>query len=95
MTADELLRELTTRGLADEALVNRIKRDALISGDSAETVMWRQRTVDDVKIAELKSELLKVPYKKVSVADVDSKLFDLVPEETARTYQVMPITLRR
>lgn len=94
MTSDELLTQMQAKGLVNESFVNRLKRDALISGESVETIIARQHAVDDVKIAELKSALLKVPYKKVSPADVDEKLFEMIPEETARTYQTIPIVLQ-
>ncbi len=94
MTSDELLTQLQAKGIIDAALANRIKRDALISGEPVETVIAKQRAVDDVKIAEIKSELLKIPYKKVFPADVDAKLFQLISEETARSYEVIPIALQ-
>ena len=94
MTSEELLAQMRAKGLVDESLAKRLAREALVSGDSIETVIAKQRAVPDVKIAELKSALLKVPYKKVSPADVDAKLFDFVPEEIARTYQAIPIALQ-
>ncbi len=94
MTSDELLVQMRAKGLVDEALANRLKREALISSEPLEAVIAKQRAVSDEKIAELKSALLKVPYKKVAPADVDVKLFDIVPEETARTYQAIPIALQ-
>ena len=94
MTSDELLAEMRAKGLVDEPLANRLKRETLISGESLEAVIARQRSVSDEKIAELKSALLKVPYKKIAPADVNPKLFDLVPEETARTYQAIPLVLQ-
>ncbi len=94
MTPDELLAQLQAKGIIDAALANRIKRDALVSGESVETAIAKQRAVDDVKIAELKSELLKIPYKKVSPADVDAKLFQMISEETAKSYEVIPIALQ-
>lgn len=91
MTSDELLQQMVVGGLADAALVNRLKRDALLSGESIEAVIAKQRLVDDVKIAELKSAFLKVPYKKVAPADIDEKTLAFIPEETARTYEAIPI----
>ncbi len=93
MTQDELLQQLQAKGLADDALINRIRREALIANDTYENVIGKQHSIDSEKLAELKSELLKVPYKKVPAAEVDAKLFQLIPEEVARTYQVMPISL--
>jgi type IV pilus assembly protein PilB len=94
MTSDELLQAMQAQGLLDTALANRLKRDALISGESIENVIAKQRAVDDVKIAELKSSLLKVPYKKVSPGDIDAATLALIPEETARSYETIPISFQ-
>src|SRR5208283_4157192 len=94
MTSDELLAQMQAHGLVDAALATRLKRDALIAGESIEAIIAKERSVDDMKIAELKSSLLKVPYRKVSSADVDEKLLEIIPEETARTYEAIPISLK-
>lgn len=93
MTSDELLAQLQSRGLLDAARVNRLKRDAIVSGENVEAVMAKQRAVDDEKVAEVKSELLKIPYQKISLDAIDAKLFAMVPEETARTYGAIPLSL--
>ena len=71
----------------------RIKRDSLISGKSPEELIASERLVPDEKVAELKSELLKIPYKKVDIASIDAKLFSVMPEETAKTYESIPLSL--
>jgi type IV pilus assembly protein PilB len=94
MTSDELLQKMQATGLVDAGLATRLKRDALISGESIEAIIAQQRAVDDVKIAELKSQMLKVPYKKINVAEIDEKILGFIPEDTARTYEAIPIALQ-
>ena len=94
MTSDELLQAMQAKGLVDAALAKRLTRDSIVSGESIEAIIGKQRLVDDEKIAELKSAILKVPYKKVAAGDVDEKVMALIPEETARTYMTIPITLQ-
>ncbi len=93
MTPEQLLAELQKRGLVDATKATRIQRDALMTGEPIESVIAKQRLVDDTKIAELKSEVLKVPYKKIDPKEIDPKLFGTIPEDTARTYQTIPISL--
>ena len=92
MTGEELLQQGQARNLFSAADANRVRRDALISGEQIEAIMWRERIAPDDAIAQLKSELLKVPYKKFDPAAVDDKLFQLIPEDTARTYEAIPIS---
>lgn len=92
MTSDELLQQLQSHGLITEAVATRVKRDAIVSGESPEDIIGRDRAVPGEQVALIKSELLKVPYKKIDVTTIDDKLMGIVPEETARTYQAVPIS---
>ena len=64
MTAEEFLQQIQSRGMVTEAVANRLRRDSLLSGKSAEMIIGEERIVPDADMAKLKSELLKVPYKK-------------------------------
>ncbi len=94
MTSDELLQQLQTRGLLNPTIAARLKRDTLVTGKSVEDLIANERIIPDENIAELKSELLKIPYKKVDIASIDPKLFAVVPEETARTYETIPLSMQ-
>ncbi len=91
MTDQELLQEIQKAGLLDELAAEKIKKDALLSGKSVETLVTLGRLVDDVKIAEIKSKLLGIPYKKIDLKAITKELLELVPEETARTYETIPM----
>lgn len=93
MTDDQLLDQIQKQGLLPAATVARLKRDIIVNGEPAEAIIQRERLVSDIKIAELKSSLVNVPYQKVDVQAIDEKLLGLIPEETARTYGVAPISL--
>lgn len=92
MTSEELLKEIERTKLADPTLVARLRRETTLSGQSVEAVAARTRLIDDKKIAELKSKLLKIPYKKIDMDGYDAALLETLPEETARTYRVIPIS---
>ena len=92
MSGDELLQQIQSRGLLDAAAVSRIRREALMGNESPEAIIGRTRLVPDEKIAQLKSELLKVPYKKIEPETIGPDLLQMIPEETARTYQAVPIS---
>jgi type IV pilus assembly protein PilB len=91
MTSDQLLDALRAKGLLTDQAVTKAKRDIILSGKSAEAVLYADRLADDVAVAKLKSELLKVPYVKLPT-ERDASLRDLIPEETVRTYLVAPIS---
>jgi type IV pilus assembly protein PilB len=93
MNDDQLLDQIQKQGLLPAATVARLKRDMIVNNEPAEAIIQRERLIPDVKIAEMKSALVKVPYQKIDVQAIDEKLFGLIPEDTARTYGIAPISL--
>ena len=93
MTDEQLLPALQNQGLLDATGVARLRREALIADEPAEALIWKQRLIPDDKVAEVKSAILNTPYKKVEPETVDQKLFQLVPEDIARSYAMVPISL--
>jgi type IV pilus assembly protein PilB len=93
MTDSELLQQLQTQGLLDAATAKRVEREALVANEPVDVTLAKNRLAPDEAVAQAKSALLKVPYKAVAAAELDAKLFDLVPEETVRTYGVVPLSL--
>ena len=94
MTSEELLQQIQSAGLVDAETAARLKRDSFGSGESIESIITKQHLVDDTKVAEVKSAFLKIPYKKIDEQSIDAKLFDIIPEEIARTYSTIPISLK-
>jgi type IV pilus assembly protein PilB len=91
LDGEKLLIELTKRGLLDDISLNKIKRESLLSGKTVEDLIHERRLIDDQKIAEVKGEILKVPYYKVDFDNFDQSVLELIPEETVRTYGTAPI----
>ncbi len=91
MTNEQLLEEFQNKGLLDQEIVNKLKQECLLSGRSAEELIYAKRLIDDAKVAEIKSELLKIPYQKIDKDHFDGKVLELIPEETAKTYSVVPL----
>jgi type IV pilus assembly protein PilB len=93
MTSDQLLVQLQSKGLLDDAAVRRLRRAVVIGNESLEAIISREHLVPDETVAETKSAALKVPYKKIDPAAIDEKLFEMVPEDTVRTYGIVPLSV--
>ncbi len=91
MTSDQLLQELQTRNFLTPEAVVKLRREALIANKSVEELIYEHRLVPDEGVAETKSQVLKVPYQKIDLAAFDIKNLELIPEETVRTYAVVPL----
>jgi type IV pilus assembly protein PilB len=94
MTDDQLLEQLQRQNLITPQIVTRLRRDILIKMRPAEALIEDERLVPSEKIAELKSSILNVPYQKVDPANVGPELLEIIPEDTARTYGVLPLALQ-
>lgn len=92
MTDEQLIQALQTEKLLDDAGANRLKRDALLADEPVESVIWKGRLIDDAKIAQVKSTALKIPYRQVDPKAIDAKLLQMIPEDTARNYEAVPLS---
>lgn len=92
MIDDQLLQELEKNNLLLPDVAAKLKREVLLSGRKLEELLFEKGLIDDVKIAELKSQILNVPYQKIDFNAFDQSLIEIIPEETVRTYGVAPLS---
>jgi type IV pilus assembly protein PilB len=91
MTNDQLLSLLQSENLLAADALTKLKREASLSGRSVEEVLHEGRLVDDARLAELKAANLKIPYQKLDMEALTPEVAVLVPEETVRSYGIVPI----
>jgi type IV pilus assembly protein PilB len=91
MTNDQLLTELRSRDLINEEALTKLKREVLVSGRTVEDLVHEKRLVGDDDIAQLKSQILRIPYQKVDFSTYDEGVLKFIPEESAHTYGIVPI----
>lgn len=84
---DELLRE----GLLSESLISELVKDAEYSKKNVEDIIHERQLLKDAIVAEIKSKVLGIPYKKIVADEIPKELFRLIPEETAISYKVVPL----
>ncbi|MEX2033404.1 MAG: ATPase, T2SS/T4P/T4SS family [Candidatus Colwellbacteria bacterium] len=89
-----LVDALVQDSLISVELAEQILKEAAVSGRSAEEVIYGRRLVDEATIADIKSKILGIPYRKVKPGDISDAMLKLIPEETATTYAVVPLTLQ-
>ncbi|MCS6789061.1 MAG: GspE/PulE family protein [Patescibacteria group bacterium] len=93
MTDEQLINALLKENLLDDIRVNQIKREALISGQNVEQIIFDKKLVSDLDIANLKSKIFDIPVIKIDLNKIDENLLSIIPEETARTYGIAPVGL--
>lgn len=98
MTDQELAQALVTKGILREAERAEIEKTTRFGSTSLEDALYARlptgqagHSGSEEKIAEVKAELMGVPYRAVDVTAVPEDLFKVIPRETSLTYRVMPI----
>ncbi len=92
MRDDQFIEVLIKNKVLEEAAASKLKREALLSGRSAEEIIHERHLVDDIKLANLKSQILGVPFQKINFDNFDETILTIIPEETVRTYGIVPIS---
>src|SRR3989338_4762017 len=86
-----LIQELIKEGLLKEPLAKKTLQEASLSNRNVEDLIYENRLINEDAVANIKSRLLDVPYKKIKPEDVDENLLKTFPEETVRNYKVVPL----
>ena len=86
-----LLQELVKQNLISENVSKKLLQEAALIRRNAEDLIYERRLVDEEKLADVKSRLLGVPYKKVKAEEISEEVLKLVSEDAVRNYKIVPI----
>lgn len=92
MDDKQLLENLVAAGLLTEDVSKKTMANAALLGKTAEEIIYDRHLVPEEEVGKIKSRLLKIPFKRVSLNEVTKELIAAIPEETARTYKVIPLS---
>ena len=86
-----LIKQLVEKGLIGKEKAVSLDFQIKQSGRREEEVILETGLVPEQVLFSLKSENLKIPLKEVDVEKVLLKTLELIPEETAKYYQMIPL----
>ncbi|MDD5547548.1 MAG: GspE/PulE family protein [Candidatus Pacebacteria bacterium] len=92
MNPQVLLKTLIDRKLLTADVAEKITRESALVQKSPEDLINDRRLVDEAEIAKIKSEILKVPYKKVVPEEISNEVLNIISEDMARTYKLIPLS---
>lgn len=95
MDEKQLLNRLIEGGLLGKEDADRAAKQAAALGKSAEEVIYDLRLVAEEEVAKVKSQLLRIPWKKIDPTLLGDDLLKLIPGETAKNYRVVPLSLEK
>ena len=86
-----LIKQLIEKGLIGKEKAISLDFQIKQSGRKEEEVLLETGLVPEQVLFGLKSENLKIPLKEVDVEKIPLKTLELIPEETAKYYQMIPL----
>jgi len=86
-----LLQQLVKKGILEKEKALSLDYEIKSSGKREEEFLLEKRIVPEDVIFDLKSEILKVPLKKISLEEFPLKNLELIPEESAKFYLIIPL----
>ena len=87
-----LLKQLIQKGLVkNKEKIASLEYEIKEGGKREEDVILKEGLVPEAVLFNLKSETLKIPLREVSAEEVPLETLGLIPEETARYYQMIPV----
>jgi len=88
---EKLIDELVKKNLLGKEEAQRIIKEAKLSFKDVEDILYQKTKIPQQKIAEIKSQLLNIPYKQFDVENINKELLNIIPENIVSTYQVIPL----
>ena len=92
MNDRQLIEALIKKTLLSEELGQKLILESGQTGKSVEDILYTRHLLDEISVAETKSQILGIPYKKIKPDEVTEKLIKIVPLETATTYGFVPLS---
>jgi len=86
-----LIQQLVKKGLLEKEKATSLEYEAKSSGKKEEELILEKRIVSEDFLFGMKSEVLKIPLKKVYPEDVPLSVLELIPEDSAKYYQIIPL----
>jgi type IV pilus assembly protein PilB len=87
-----LLKQLVQKGLVkDKEKIASLEYEIKESGKREEDLILKEGIVQESVLYGLKSEMLNIPLREVTADQVPLETLGLIPEETSKYYQMIPI----
>lgn len=86
-----LINQLVKKGILDQEKATALEFETRESGKKEEDVILGRRICSEDFLFGLKSETLKIPLKKITAQEVPLETLGMIPEETAKHYQMIPL----
>ncbi len=85
------VQQLLKKGIIDKEKAASLEFEIKESGKKEEELLIEKNVTTEEILFNLKSESLKIPLKGVAIDEVSLETLELIPEETAKYYKMIPL----
>jgi len=89
-----LVDKLIAGGSLNQDIGQKLLQEASFAKRQVEDIIYERRIVPEEKVLEIKSQLLKIPFKQIDVSTINDQLIKSVPETTVRNFRVVPLEVK-
>jgi type IV pilus assembly protein PilB len=86
-----IIKYLKEKGIIDKEKALQLSSAVAESGQTEEELLLEKNILPEEDLFSKKSESLRIPLKQVDVSRLSLDVLELIPEETAKYYQMIPI----
>lgn len=87
-----LILKLIESGILDKKKQAELEYDIEKTGKTEEEIILEKGIIAEDVLFNFKSEILKIPLKKIDIKDVPLEILGLIPEEPTATYKMVPLS---
>jgi type IV pilus assembly protein PilB len=87
-----LLQTLVKKGILEKGKASELEYEIRKSGKREEEVILEKGIVPEQVLFNVKSENLGMPLREIPVEDIPLKVLEVIPEEAARYYKIIPLS---
>ena len=87
-----LLQILVKKGILEKGKASELEYEVKKSGKREEEVILEKGIVTEKSLFDVKSENLGMPLREIPVEEIPLKVLEVVPEEAARYYKIIPLS---
>lgn len=90
-----LIDQLLKQKVVDKKTADSLVKDAEDSNRAIEEIILAKQIFPEEKLFQIKSEVLNIPLKNVIAQDVPAEILELIPQDSAEHYKMVPIEKRQ
>jgi type IV pilus assembly protein PilB len=87
-----IIEELVKRGILKKEEEKNLKKEMETLGKREEELILDKKILSEEELFSLKSEILKIPLKRIEAKEISPEVLKEIPEETINFYKIVPIS---